>query len=384
MRLFRANREDLRTAALADVEKHHLQHPELPATLWEVIQHDLKVKRVSDTSLWAIRLHGRLEESEVIEQQATLLSASDVRVVLLAVENLGAKKSADALPLLLGLTETRTYRTNYSVRHAVMCAVAKIPDRAAIDFLVLTLVKTDGQLRYETSRQLARLTGQDFGGIAKDWEAWWKANGDDFRFETTAAGTPAVASVPAATQPVRWEHELPTVFGTPIYAKRVVLIIDQSGSMKSTVDGVSRMENAQSEFEAAIRMLPQDAYFDVIAYNIDITPWQGKLVQATPQMKGDAIRFIYSLLPGKKTACYDVLASAIDRPETIEAFVFLSDGHPTAGAVVDRATIVQQITQRNAFRRSAIDTIGIDARDESERFMQQLADDNFGSYRSIR
>lgn len=136
--------------------------------------------------------------------------------------------------------------------------------------------------------------------------------------------------------------------------------------------------------EAAIRQLPDDAWFEIIAYNDSEQVYRGKLTPATPGEKSGAAQFLYSLVADGKTDIYDTLFDALAVDPNLEAILFLSDGDPNVGTIVDRATIVQRITQQNASRRISINTIGIDARGPSEDFLKQLAAGNFGEYRSSR
>ena len=179
-------------------------------------------------------------------------------------------------------------------------------------------------------------------------------------------------------------QRLPQFFGTLIYAKRIVFVIDKSKSMLSTVDGVTRLDNAEKELEAAIRKLPDDAWFDIIAYNDFEQPYAGKLVPATPAQKSAAVQFIYSLVAERQTDIYDTLSDALIVDSNIEAILFLSDGEPNVGRIVDCPTILQKITQQNAQQRTSINTIGIDAQGIGGDFLKKLAADNFGEYRSIR
>ena len=260
-------------------------------------------------------------------------------------------------------------------------AVARYNQPASVGFLVDTVAAFDGQLKYEVARELVRLTGENFGGKSDEWRTWWETHREGFRSRQWGARRSA-NKPPAAPMP--WDYDVPQFFGTLVYAKRVVFVIDKSKSMLSSVDGVTRLDDAEKELEAAIRKLPDDAWFEIIAYNEFEQPYAGKLVQATPPQKSGAIQFIYSLVAERKTDIYDTLSDALAVDPNLEAILFLSDGEPNVGTIVDCPTIVQRITQQNASQRTAINTIGIDARGAAEEFLKQLAADNFGTYRSIR
>jgi len=46
--------------------------------------------------------------------------------------------------------------------------------------------------------------------------------------------------------------------------------------------------------------------------------------------------------------------------------------------------ILQAIWKQNLFQRTSIHTLGIDTRDETEEFMEYLAEQNYGMYTNLR
>ena len=68
----------------------------------------------------------------------------------------------------------------------------------------------------------------------------------------------------------------------------------------------------------------------------------------------------------------------------LELILFLSDGEPTAGALVDPSAIVIAIANHNLTQRTTINTLGIDARDKHEEFLKNLAEKNYGKLLLIR
>jgi hypothetical protein len=379
LRAFKGNREDLRHKALDEVERHYLADAQLAPTLWQAIEPALKVAQAPESLLRAIRLYGRLDDADGTTRLVSILSAADPRVVQAAIDILAARRPAAALEKLIGLKEHPAYRTSYGFRHAVVSAVAGFNEPASVGFLIAAVGNFDGQLKYEAVRQLMRLTGENFGGRSEDWRKWWDSHKAGFQVAAARA-----APGPKMPGPLAWDYDVPQFFGTSIYAKRVVFVIDKSKSMLSSVDGVTRIEDAEKELEAAIRKLPDDAWFEIIAYNDFEQPYAGKLVQATPAQKSGAVQFIYALVAERKTDIYDTLTDALQVDANVEAILFLSDGEPTTGTIIDCPTIVQRITRQNAAQRTSINTIGIDAGGAAEDFLKKLAADNFGEYRSIR
>src|SRR4029453_4230499 len=103
---------------------------------------------------------------------------------------------------------------------------------------------------------------------------------------------------------------------------------------------------------------PHDPCFEIIAYNDFEQPYAGELVPATPAQKSGAVQFIFSLVAERKTDIYDTLSDALQVDANVEAILFLSDGEPNVGRIIDCPTILQRITQQNAQQRTSINTIG--------------------------
>jgi hypothetical protein len=377
VRAFRGKHEDVRLKLLDEIEQSYLSDAALPDALWRVIEPAAKLQNVSDSLLYALRLYGRVDDANSGSRLISLLEAADLRVVLAAIDLLAERRPAEALTPLVEVQQRPEYEKTYALRHAVVSAVARFNEPSSVDFLVSTVGSADGQLKYVAAIQLARLTKQNFGGRSGEWQRWWQTNRDGFRVADNAAARP-----PAG--PLDWDYQVPQFYGTQIYAKRLVFVFDRSKSMLSSLAGVTRLDDAAKQLEGAVRGLPDDAWFEIIAYNDINLPFAGQLVQATPQAKSDAVRFTYAQPGDGKTDSFDALADALRVDSNVEAILFLSDGDPNAGTIVDRPTIVAMITGQNQSLRAAINTIGVDARGMAEEFLKQLAADNFGTYRSIR
>lgn len=382
LRVFQSAREEPRFKSLDNIVRGHRQNPDVPAALWSAIERDVYLRRILPSTLTAIALHGSLDAPDVVAQLISLLTAADPRVALIATAGLERRHPPEALQPLLKLPSHPAYKSTYALRHATVGAVGQYPEKPAVDFLVDTVEHARGQLKYEAARHLALRTGQPFGGIGRDWKQWWASQRNTFEFKPVAGVAPS--SPEAVPRAIQWEAEVPTFYGVPIYAERVVFVIDRSASMLSSVDDVTRLSEAQRELEGAIRKLPDSAWFNIIAYESNYITYKNGLVSATALEKSEAVQFVYRLDAFGKTACYDALEGALVLDQELEAILFLSDGEPTAGRIVDPRQIVDELTRENQLRRVSINTIGIDARDIWEQFLQQLAGANFGIYHSIR
>ncbi len=390
--------EPLRLKLLAGVEASALKDASVVEVLGQFADRESQAGRFSKSLVRAVQLLGRSGEPAAESKIVSLLSANDPRTVLLAADVASTAQREAALDPLVKLAGRKEYPQHFGFRRGVVDAVARYPQKPAIDFLVTTVAESKGQLKYEAARHLTRATGKDFGGHEADWKSWWQENRESFAFETvkpvssstvrtprsSSTGSTAAAAVAAAATRMPWPEPVPEFYGVPIYGQRVCFVIDRSKSMASTVNGETRLDRAVQELEQAISALPEYAYFNIVAFDTEIKLFKRELIQATSEGKRQGISFAVGLDPGELTNCHDALMAGLDSDANLEAMLFLSDGEPTIGPIIDPFTIVEVVTERNAFQRTTINTIGIDSRGIHEEFLKQLASRNFGEYKSAR
>ena len=378
--------EERRAEALTLLDANAVQETAIAEALKQSVERDVRSKHVTLLTAQSVLRLAQSPRDDDVQFLVKLTQSPDVVLAFAAAASLGERKDAELLPAIVSLSKRKEFKQSFGLRRCLVDVVAQIPDKGAIEFLISVASDFDGQLRFETVQHLARLTGQNFGGHADQWAKWWKDQSGSFQFEIALASKP-VASKNPETQPVAripWPEPLPEFFGVPVYAKRVVFVIDRSRSMASSVDGVTRLEEAVKQLEKAVDELDRYAFFNVYAYNSDVLPFMSQLVQAEDDNKRAARNFAMRLTPTKKTACYDALYSGLMADANLEAMYFLSDGEPTIGRIVEMPAIVNSITAQNALQRTSIYTLGIDARGAHEDFLRDLAKRNFGNFVMIR
>jgi von Willebrand factor type A domain len=368
---------------LASVTSESLSDDEIVESLARFVNRETAAENLTMPLVRAMSLLAEAKQPQASEALAKILGSGDFRLVMAAADIASTTKDRGFLEPLMKLTNRREYAQRYGFRRCVIDAVAKYPDKMAVDFLVDRLEQSDGQLKYETAINLQKMTGQDFGGIAVDWRRWWQKSRDDFVFSSRVQASQPV-SLKVAPKPIPWDEPRPSFYGMTIYAKRVVFVIDRSGSMNSAINGETRLARAQQELQRAIKALTESDYFNIVAFDDRMEVFQTKLVQATDLNKLDGIRFGYGLEPRGDTACYEPLKMGLDASNDLELMLFLSDGEPNAGALVDPQAIVVAIANHNLTQRTTINTLGIDARSVHEAFLKNLAEKNYGKLLLLR
>jgi len=175
------------------------------------------------------------------------------------------------------------------------------------------------------------------------------------------------------------EGESGSYYEMPIFAEKMVFVIDISGSM-----GGDRIVAAKRELLVAIAGLRESCQFAIVTFNDRASAWQRQLVPATDRNKLAAKTFVDGLGVGGSTASY----SALDLAFTFdtEAIYFLSDGAPTTGNIIAPVDIVSAVTATNKIRRISIYTIGVGAGfpgSPLDVFLKTLAEQNLGVYRRV-
>jgi hypothetical protein len=297
-------------------------------------------------------------------------SNDGVAAIAIVADELGKQADKQSLESLKRMTRLKCYTGTFAIRRAVVQAMILVRLPEAVQELMSLLPDVDGEIRGDILRHLAAVSGRSFGPDGKAWLEWWDKNKDDFKFPASDVTTPtAVAASPGT----------PTYYGLAIQARRIVFVLDISGSMNG-----SRLMTAKRELMQAIDGLPEEASFNIVVFSDHAAVWQRILKPATPAMKKAARNFVAVLYAGGHTAAYDALDAAFRFDA--EAVYFLSDGAPNAGKIASPAAILAAVAQTNRTRRISIYTIGIEPGEPGgplDMFVKTLAEQNFGVYRRV-
>ncbi len=324
----------------------------------------------------SVELLRALLVSNVEDRQSELLTFIDeylatpkgnLLVPMTVIDDFAEQGTADAVRSVTLLAKASVFETHFGYRRCVVQAMTKIRRPEAVDFLIKLLPKTDGLIQYDVVHYLTALTKQKFRGNDMQWAEWWKANRDSFSF-------PA-ADVALVEEEVN--EERPTYYRIPICAKRIVFVLDTSGSMRG-----QPIEAAKQALVKAIDSLPEVVNFDVVMFDIHAATWHPRLVPATEDAKKTASRAVISRGLAMGTASHAALMAAFSLDP--EAIYFLSDGEPTDGPPVQ---IVNAASQLNRTRRVSIHTIGVVTTAHGGEgltlFMKPLAEQNYGTFQLI-
>jgi len=300
---------------------------------------------------------------------ATLDGAAPTALPLCwGVATAAAGDGAEGVPVLEALAGLRRFTDDFSFRRGVVRGLIAIHEPRSVVALIDLLGKLRGEVRADVAGYLAAISGKNLGIDAGAWREWWTSAGETFVFPPRQASYPVPTVAPGNAGNAYYE--------IPVYAERIVFVIDTSLSM----EGV-RMETAKRELVSAIHTLAPDTLFTVVAFSDAARGWQPQLVEASDDAKRGAAGFVRGLVAAGKTASFDALDAAFRYDA--EAIFFLSDGKPTTGKMVNPADIVRFVAEANKNRRLSLHTIGIMPDAGLATFLQALASANNGAYRHV-
>lgn len=328
----------------------------------------------------------------------TVRKHRDPRVRLILVEVCGVKEDAEAeAALVLALRDKSSLVSGTACR--ILGARSKLLDAGAvvgglID-LFATLEKSRRAPWQDALQALVRLSGEEID-TAADWRGWWKVKAEGFQ----PSGKTSASAIGGTVR-----RNAPKLFGKEILSKKVVFILDVSGSMalKDPKDEAGnkgrwvdpknanypkipvermRMFRLKKAMSKALGELPPDTYFTLITFSSTIAKWKPKLVPATSKNKADAKKFTAGMAPQGFTWTDVALERAFDVKDA-NAFYLFSDGIPQKekGKYIDRAEILEKVKQLNRLRKVRIYTIGFGEADAG--FMTALATQNGGDFTAV-
>jgi hypothetical protein len=299
------------------------------------------------------------------------------RIMLITLADVLANCRGDnaALPLA-ELMKLPLFDRDFAFRRTVEQALTHVRAKPAVTALIRLLASVKGEVRADIARYLTDISGRQLGLEAGVWSDWWQQNEKAFVFPPEQKQKLAEKVGPRKPMP---SPAGPSYYGLPVSGAKIIFVIDTSNSMNGP-----RIVAAKRELVRAIEGLPGDVEFNVIAFNSRPYLWQSKLVPASGDSKQSAMYFVGALGLATQTASYDALDAALQFDS--EVIYFLTDGAPRGGKITSPPDIVQNITQRNQFRRMTINSLGIGVPPPPnvfESFLSSLAQQNFGVYERV-
>lgn len=281
-----------------------------------------------------------------------------------ALEELGKIGKAEFVDLVAAQLKSK----DWSTRISALLALEKIRNKAGIPPIIAQMKSETGRPLEEFAAALERMTGTPLGTDVPRWEEWWRNKGADFQFAATAE-RPSTEG-PAAKKSHFGETKV-EFLGIPVTSRRIIFIVDISGSMKELARGIlkndtdvgggtmTRIDVVKRELNACIDKLEPEALFNVVVFNESVFTWLNSgMAKMGKKTREDGKAYVASREAAGGTNLYDAIKTAFQDPDCDTIYI-LSDGQPTAGEQTDPATIRADVAKWNATRHIKIHTIAV-------------------------
>jgi len=337
-----------------------------------------RVREIAATAL------GAIGDPNAVKPLRRLLNDKAIAVRSAALLSLGEMRATLALPDILKRLEDKAW----PVRAAAVTALGMLRAKEAVGPLIDAMEREEGRLQKDIANVLEDLTGQRFGVNVDGWRRWWKDHAAEF-------GGDAGGKVGG-----HGKRGGVSYYGIETFSKRIVYVIDVSGSMNGShaspgrqAEGndLKKVDAAKRELIRSLKTIPKKGRFSIVVYNDMIKVWSDKLVAATTGNKKKAESFVNGLNAAQSTNIYGALEAvfrmagmgANDKHYDLAAdtIFLLSDGSPTKpdGSMDSTEKIIVACREWNRLKRVTIHCIGI-GKAHNAAFMSQLARENGGQY----
>lgn len=380
------------------------------------------LKKLLTEKAWDIRRRAiealvATKDVTLAESIVPLCSDAEPAVRCAALEGLAALKSTLVLPPAIASLGHEVWQ----VRASAITALKSVRSTESIPPLIERLAVEEGRLCADIGDALNEITGRSYGVRVEHWRQFWdnvKERGYKIPTDDELAKLRAKQKEEAA----KYKPEKPgtTYHGIETPSRRIMFIIDTSGSMENLViekerfqDGgypsLLRIDICKTELIRTVQSLEDYVDFNIIAFATGVKAWKKDLVKANVLNKSSAVDWVRKLeaiggaskedlaqagltgsanLDAGKTNTYGALTSALGAAGrgtkdknyecAIDTIFFLSDGRPTVGEYVEPQDVLREIRESNKLRKVVIHTIAIG--EFQKDFMKQLAEENGGIF----
>ncbi len=311
----------------------------------------------------------------------------------------------------------------WQVRVAAVGALGRIRQKESVQPLIDQLRAESGRLRDDVKKALISITTSDLGDNADKWQEYWDKWKDRFKVPSDEEVRKAREAF-EATQ-ARYNPGADDFAGVPTKSKRIVYVIDISGSMEDpilnkekfklqgrTYSDYIKLEIVKYELVRTIKGLDDTVFFNIITFASKVKPWKTGLVQANILNRNNAADWVSKLKPigGSsqnlkkkaglanaaggglgKTNTYEALMTALDSKalqagydtnlgSQVDTIFFLSDGDPTEGPITEPERILDEVKRVNLVRKITINTINIGNNERGKMLMKALSSQNGGTF----
>lgn len=339
-----------------------------------------------------------------IESAIRLGKEKEERITAAALRGLKGRKEDPVFAFACECIKSEAW----PVRREAIAVLEGINATKILRPLIEALAREDGRLRDDIRDALRRLTSQNFDSDPEDWKRWYTENRAELE------GPAPTTSLFGAFKAKGPAPEKKSVYGIESRSRRILFIIDTSGSMKEkiaqakgTITGpdadsdelnMTKIEIAKKHLRNSIRMLEPEASFNIVSFGTHVIRWKETMVKGDMQTKNEAYAFVRDMEAAGGTWAYGALQEAfrmagqgiLDKhyDPIVDTVYFISDGAPTNNDMdkpefQDPEEILAAVREWNRIGKMIIHAVAIDPKAGGGTFigfMKKLAAENGGQY----
>jgi hypothetical protein len=309
-----------------------------------------------------------------------------------------------SLPLLTKSLDA----AHWQIRVAAAHALGDIGRMDAVEPLIARMeIETGGRVADEIHGALKRIVRDDLGRRPSNWRKWWEREK-----EQSPNGLPArPPEKPKREGPVGGgitsDRDSPPAFGVEIYSGGVAFVLDATETMATLFRpspagtaalsreylGRDKLSIGKEEIGHALSHMDPRAHFNVIAFGMRIRSFRPSPVPVTAGNVEEAKGFLASLVGEGRTNYYGALKSALAAGEapdaspdfgpTPDTVVFLTDGLPNEGELIDADTLVEWYAGLNRYVRMKTHAIAFGVVGVDLPLLKGLAERSWGTFTLI-
>ncbi len=344
---------------------------------------------------------GTIDRPEATQALIELLNGPKASWAMASMMVLGKHQHRNAIDAVEGAAESEFFTNSYGFRFTLAKTLKQMDHPNAWEALARVYDQLDGQLAFRLRQEFETITADDFTDDEARFQSWRAQVGLAVSKPTDSKPTsepippgqsPASLPSPPRLSPsasqasyVPKRHLKPShYYGIEIHAKRLLFVIDRSGSMNEAASGTRRIDLAKRELVTALQGLDERCQFGILVFDSDVRHWKEDLVLASDSNKRNAIRFVERLSAGSRTNTYGALRRALEFDDQLEAIFLLTDGQPTIGMLTNPTAILIDILRRNEYKHITLNSVAIAVEPLMQSFLHNLTEPSNGEFRSVR
>jgi HEAT repeat protein len=309
---------------------------------------------------------GHLRNPNHLPLLTAALNSPDLRVQVEAARAIGRLGSPEAIPVL----NQKLATCSWPVLVEVASALGEIPDTRSIPGLINRLKIEKGRFRLDLVHALSSIAGEQKGGKAEDWDAWWRTAGSSFTVDDSRSK--------AFREKVRVQDVIIPALGyfynLPIYSDRICFVIDTSNSMAG-----DRIASLRSNLRDTLLQMQKGK----VSYNIVDFGGRVEIMTRTGLTSdpGKGVKRAAEMNLSVGTRSFDGLecGALLDEVDTL---FFLSDGKPTVSEIDPWDEIRRALSLLHRQRPLAFFAVEFNMAGNTVP-MVNMTDENSGLYQAI-